>query len=209
MRHFFKYALALVHNILQKDPAAKHWLEVCLCYPGFHALVLHYIAHLFWQLAKSSQYLALFYHFIARFLASTNRFITGIEIHPAAMIGQRVFIDHGMGVVIGETAIIGDDCTLYQGVTLGGTSLAKGEKRHPTLGKGVIVSAGAKVLGNFMVGDYAKIGANAVVLKPVPAYATAIGIPAKIIEKNAADAQNTPQETFSAYGIKSMQDVTD
>ena len=128
--------------------------------------------------------------------------MTGIEIHPGASIGRRVFIDHGMGVVIGETAEIGDDCTIYQGVTLGGTSLYKGAKRHPTLGKGVVVSAGAKVLGGFVIGDGARVGSNAVVLKPVPPGATAVGIPARIIERDAAtEAKSALKQEFSAYGI--------
>ena len=140
---------------------------------------------------------------LGRFLSHIGRFLTGIEIHPGATLGRRVFIDHGMGVVVGETAEIGDDCTIYQGVTLGGTSLAKGAKRHPTLGKGVIVSAGAKVLGGFTVGDGARVGSNAVLLQPVPPGATAVGIPARIVQKSAdaAREQAAAKMGFSAYGV--------
>ena len=144
----------------------------------------------------------------ARFIAHFSRWLTGIEIHPGAKIGERVFFDHAMGVVVGETAEIGDGCTIYQGVTLGGTSLYKGTKRHPTLGRNVVVSAGAKVLGGFTVGDGAQIGANAVVIKPVPAGATAVGIPARIIPSK--DRRSAPTSTatqkFSAYGITQSDD---
>ena len=144
---------------LARDPAARSRLEVALCYPGFHAIVFHRIAHWLWRRR---------WLLAGRFVSHLGRMLTGIEIHPGARIGQRLFIDHGMGVVIGETAEIGDDCTLYQGVTLGGTSLARGAKRHPTLGSGVIVGSGAQVLGPFRVGDGARIGAAAVVLREVP-----------------------------------------
>ena len=158
--------------ILERDPAARSVWEVLTCYPGLHALVLHRRAHWFWQRG---------WRVLARFTSHLARFFTGIEIHPGATIGHRVFIDHGMGVVIGETAEIGDECTIYQGVTLGGTSLAPGAKRHPTLGKGVIVSAGAKVLGGFTVGEGARVGSNAVLMQAVPPGATAVGIPARIV----------------------------
>ncbi len=139
---------------------------------------------------------------LGRFISMFSRWLTGIEIHPGAVIGERVFFDHAMGVVVGETAEIGDGCTIYQGVTLGGTSLYKGTKRHPTLGRDVVVSAGAKVLGGFVVGDGAKIGSNAVVIKPVPAGATAVGIPARIIpSKDGTSADVTGHPKFSAYGI--------
>lgn len=159
--------------ILERDPAARSKLEVLTCYPGLHAIMAHKLAHRLWQ--------AQFY-WLGRIVSHLSRMLTGIEIHPGATIGRRVFIDHGFGVVIGETAEIGDDCTIYQGVTLGGTRLYKGAKRHPTLGKGVVVGAGAQVLGGFTVGDGARIGSNAVVVKPVPAGATAVGNPARIIE---------------------------
>ena len=179
--------------ILERDPAARSRWEVLTCYPGLHALVMHRWAHALWQHGL---------RWPARFVSHLSRWLTGIEIHPGAVIGRRVFIDHGMGLVIGETAVVGDECTLYHGVTLGGTSLDKGAKRHPTLGRGVIVSAGAKVLGGFTVGDGARVGSNAVLLQPVPAGATAVGIPARIVAKTA-DAEREAAAAkmgFSAYG---------
>ena len=185
--------------ILERDPAARSRWDVVFSYPGFHALVLHRIAHPLWQRG---------WFWLARWISHWGRFLTGIEIHPGAQIGERVFIDHGMGVVIGETAEIGDDCTIYQGVTLGGTSLTKGSKRHPTLGKGVVVGASSQILGGFTVGDGAKIGSSAVVTKPVPAGATAVGNPARII---LADDQTRREEAaaklgFSAYGVTQSDD---
>jgi serine O-acetyltransferase len=168
--------------ILKRDPAARSKLEVITCYPGLHAVVVHRLAHRLWKAN---------FHWLARFLSHLSRILTGIEIHPGAKLGQRVFIDHGFGVVIGETAEIGDDCTIYQGVTLGGTRLYKGAKRHPTLGQGVVVGAGAQVLGGFVVGDGARIGSNAVVVKPVPAHATAVGNPARIIEAQSTQPHPT------------------
>lgn len=161
-----------IATIRERDPAARSAWEVLTCYPGLHALVLHRLAHACWRARR---------RWLARFVSQMARFVTGIEIHPGATLGRRVFIDHGMGVVIGETAQVGDDCTIYQGVTLGGTSLTRGAKRHPTLERGVIVGAGAKVLGGFTIGADAKIGSNAVVTKPVPARGTAVGNPARII----------------------------
>ena len=183
-----------IQTILDRDPAARSTWEVLTCYPGLHALLLHRLAHGLWQKG---------FKWLGRFVSHVSRWLTGIEIHPGAVIGERVFFDHAMGVVVGETAEIGDGCTIYQGVTLGGTSLYKGTKRHPTLGRDVVVSAGAKVLGGFLVGDGAKIGSNAVVIKPVPAGATAVGIPARIIpSKTGESADVTSQEKkFSAYGI--------
>ncbi len=179
--------------VRERDPAARSTLEVLLCYPGIHALILHRWAHRFWGMGLTT---------LARFVSHLSRMLTGIEIHPGASIGHRVFIDHGMGVVIGETAEIGDDCTIYQGVTLGGVALHEG-KRHPTLGRGVVVSAGAKVLGPFTVGDGARVGSNAVVIKAVPAGATAVGIPARIIEKDAdkRTEEHAAKLGFSAYAI--------
>jgi len=180
--------------IRDRDPAARSRWEVLTCYPGLHALWLHRIA--FWCWTHGLRWLG-------RFVSHVSRWLTGIEIHPGATVGRRVFIDHGMGIVIGETAQIGDDCTIYQGVTLGGTSLAKGAKRHPTLGRGVIVGAGAKVLGGFTVGDGARVGSNAVVVKEVPAGATAVGNPARILHKDL-DAQREAAANrmgFSAYGV--------
>ncbi len=181
-------------SVRERDPAARSTLEVLTCYPGIHALIFHRIAHGAWTRE---------WHWLGRFISHISRFLTGIEIHPGAVIGRRVFIDHGMGVVIGETAEIGDDCTIYQAVTLGGTSLYRGTKRHPTLGRGVVVGAGAKVLGGFAVGDGAKIGSNAVVVKPVPAGATAVGNPARVVdpERDAAREQKAEQIGFSAYGV--------
>lgn len=188
-----------IQCILDRDPAARSTLEVLTLYPGLHALVLHRLAHWFWQREM---------RWLGRFVSQFSRWLTGIEIHPGATIAERVFIDHGMGVVIGETAVVGQDCTIYQGVTLGGTSLAKGAKRHPTLGRNVVVGAGAKVLGGFEVGDNAAIGSNAVVTKPVPAGATAVGIPARIIQAddNLRREQIANQMGFSAYGITQNDD---
>ena len=188
-----------IQTILDRDPAARNAWEALTCYPGLHALVLHRRAHWAWTHG---------FKWLGRFLSHIGRFLTGIEIHPGAIIGQKVFFDHAMGVVVGETAEIGDGCTIYQGVSLGGTSLYKGAKRHPTLGKNVVVSAGAKVLGGFTVGDNAKIGANAVVIKPVPAGATAVGIPARIIMPKTAEASGDAamDSRFSAYGITNDDD---
>ena len=188
-----------IQCILDRDPAARSTWEVITCYPGLHAIWLQRPAHWCWTHG---------FKWLGRFISHMGRWFTGIEIHPGAVIGKEVFIDHGMGVVIGETAVVGDGCTIYHGVTLGGTSLYKGAKRHPTLGKDVVVSAGAKVLGGFEVGDGAKIGSNAVVIKPVPAGATAVGIPARIIpskEGMSADV-TTPDRKFTAYGITQDDD---
>jgi serine O-acetyltransferase len=185
--------------VFERDPAARTTWEVLTCYPGLHALVWHrVVVHPLWVAN---------FRWIARWLAHWSRFLTGIEIHPGATIGRRVFIDHGMGVVVGETAEIGDDSTLYHGVTLGGTSWNKG-KRHPTLGKGVVVGAGAKSLGPIHVGDSAKIGSNAVVVRNVPLGATAVGIPARIVTPDDADRreEQAAKIGFSAYAISSDMD---
>jgi serine O-acetyltransferase len=176
--------------VFDRDPAARTHFEVLTTYPGLHAIILHRFSHWLWNIE-------LFW--LGRLFSHIGRFLTGIEIHPGATIGHRVFIDHGMGIVIGETAVIGDDCTLYHGVTLGGTSWNKG-KRHPTLENGVVIGAGAKVLGPITIGKNAKIGSNAVVVKDVPENATAVGIPARILEEEQAKkkAQN---EKFSAYAV--------
>jgi serine O-acetyltransferase len=162
----------------ERDPAARTgffgWLEIILCYPGVHAIWLHRIAHWLWNLGVPV---------LPRFLSHLNRWLTGIEIHPGAKIGKGVFIDHGMGVVIGETAIVGDNVTLYQGVTLGGTGKERG-KRHPTVGNNVVIGAGAIILGNITIGDNARIGAGSVVIKPVPPNASAVGVPAKVVSIN-------------------------
>jgi len=183
-----------IQCILDRDPAARSTWEVLTCYPGLHAVVLHRRAHWCWTHD---------FKWLGRFISHCGRGLTGIEIHPGAKLGERVFFDHAMGVVVGETAEIGDGCTIYQGVTLGGTSLYTGIKRHPTLGRDVVVSAGAKVLGGFTVGDGAKIGANAVVIKPVPPGATAVGIPARIIlpKDGVAGDAAMAAPSFSAYGI--------
>ncbi len=185
--------------ILERDPAARTRWEVLTCYPGLHALIVH---------RRASAFRRLGWHWLARFTSHVGRFLTGIEIHPGATIGRRVFIDHGMGVVIGETAEIGDDCTIYQGVTLGGTSLVHGSKRHPTLGRGVIVGANSQVLGGFRVGDGARIGSSAVVVKEVPPGATAVGNPARILYKQADAVREAAAAKmgFSAYGITQGDD---
>ena len=180
----FKRLGAEIDSIMVRDPAAHSRLEVILCYPGLHALLFYRIAH--WAWGRQ-------WRVFARFLSHIAKWLTGIEIHPGAEIGDRLFIDHGTGVVIGETAVVGNDVTLYQGVTLGGTSLHKG-KRHPTLEDGVIVGSGAQVLGPLTVGSAARIGANAVVLSDVPHGMTMVGIPAKAIQRSG------PEDQFLAYG---------
>jgi len=171
--------------VFERDPAARSTWEVMTCYPGFHALLAHRLSHGLWTRN---------FKWLARWIAHLARWLTGIEIHPGVRIGRRFFIDHGMGVVIGETAEIGDDCTLYHGVTLGGTTWNKG-KRHPTLKNGVVIGAGAKILGPITIGERAKIGSNAVVVKDVPDNATAIGIPARLVESQETDGR------FAAYAV--------
>jgi len=168
--------------IFERDPAASHWLEVLCCYPGLHALVAYRLAHALHERGIP---------FLPRFIAHLSRFFTGIDIHPGAQIGRGVFIDHGMGVVIGETAIVGDYCLIYQGVTLGGTGKETGQ-RHPIVGHHVVLGAGAKVLGRITIGDYARIGAGAVVLQPVPAHCTAVGIPSRNVCR--CNTQTAPLE---------------
>lgn len=193
--------------ILERDPAARSRLEVLTCYPGLHAVTLHRASHFLWN--KN-------WLWLGRFISHLTRMLTGIEIHPGAQLGRRVFIDHGFGVVIGETAVVGDDCTIYQGVTLGGTRLYKGEKRHPTLERGVVIGAGAQVLGGFTVGEYARIGSNAVVIKPVPAHATAVGNPARIMLKEDtpsphrhSNPETSPQDLAATVPPPSHQDESD
>jgi serine O-acetyltransferase len=180
--------------ILERDPAARSWWEILTCYPGLHAIWIHRLSHWFWNHGL---------RWLGRFTSHVGRFVTGIEIHPGAKIGSCVFIDHGMGVVIGETAEVGDGCTIYQGVTLGGTTLYRGTKRHPTLGAGVVVGAGAKILGGFNVGDGARIGSNSVVVKEVPPGATVVGIPGRIVQ----DQDKKQEERFAAYAV--VQEQTD
>ncbi len=189
----FKHIKEDISVVFERDPAARtHW-EIITTYPGVHALIIHRLSHCVWSKR---------FFWIARFISHIGRWLTGIEIHPGATIGRRVFIDHGMGVVIGETAVIGDDCTLYHGVTLGGTSWNKG-KRHPTLEQGVVIGAGAKVLGPIIIGKGAKIGSNAVVVKDVPENATAVGIPARILEQETNKQRDDMAEKigFSAYAV--------
>lgn len=182
-----------IASIIERDPAARSAWEVLTCYPGLHVIIMHRWAHWCWLQGGK---------WLGRFISHIARAITGIEIHPGAIIGRRVFIDHGFGVVIGETAEVGDDCTIYQGVTLGGTSLSKGGKRHPTLARGVIVGAGAKILGGFTVGEGAKVGSNAVVVKEVPAGAIVVGNPAHIVQKDAGrQREEAAARVFAAYGV--------
>ena len=163
-----------IEIIKDKDPAMRSTIEVFFCYPGFYAILFHRLSHYLWNHSLK---------FLARLLSTISRFLTGIEIHPGAQLGKRVFIDHGMGIVVGETAIVGDDVLIYQGVVLGGTTTNKG-KRHPTVEKGVIIGAGAKVMGNITIGEYAKIGTGAVVLKDVPSDSTCVGVPGRIVKRN-------------------------
>jgi len=181
-----------IASVFARDPAARTTWEVLTCYPGLHALYIHKLARWFWRHGL---------RWFGRATSHFGRLLTGVEIHPGAQIGRRVFIDHGMGVVIGETAEIGDDVTLYHGVTLGGTSWAKG-KRHPTLGNGVVIGAGAKILGPITIGEGAKIGANAVVLKDVPANAVVVGVPGRIVE----DVLPEQAARFAAYAVVQNQE---
>ncbi|MCW8884332.1 MAG: serine O-acetyltransferase [Motiliproteus sp.] len=188
-----------IESVFDRDPAARNAFEVLTNYPGLHALIYHRINHKLWNMG---------FKWLARTISTISRWLTGIEIHPGAKIGRRFFIDHGMGVVIGETAEIGDDVTLYHGVTLGGTTWNKG-KRHPTLGNGVVVGAGAKILGPFVVGENARIGSNAVVTKEVPPDSTVIGIPGRIVRMHSGDDGQREQQVkemadklgFDAYGV--------
>lgn len=195
----FRYLREDIRAVFDRDPAARSFWEVLTCYPGIHALILHRLGHWLWGHRL---------RWLARFTAHIGRFLTGIEIHPGATIGRRFFIDHGMGVVIGETAEIHDDVTLYHGVTLGGTSWNKG-KRHPTLENGVVIGAGAKVLGPITIAAGAKVGSNAVVTKPLPAGATAVGNPARVIDRSEQTRQREEQAEkmgFSAYAVARDQD---
>src|ERR687895_309403 len=190
----FKRLRADIACIVDRDPAARSTWEVLTCYPGLHAIYIHKLSHWFWVNGL---------RWLGRFTSHLGRWLTGIEIHPGAKVGSCVFIDHGMGVVIGETAEVGDGCTIYQGVTLGGTSLYRGTKRHPTLAAGVVVGAGAKILGGFEVGAGARIGSNAVVVKEVAAGATVVGPVGKVLEDPGA--RNA--ERFAAYAV--VQDHDD
>ncbi len=171
MVSFLKSVREDVAAVFESDPAARSYFEVLVCYPGLHAVWAHHLSHWLWRHGM---------RFLARFVSQLARFFTGIEIHPGAEVGRRLFIDHGMGIVIGETAIVGDDVTLYQGVTLGGTGKEKG-KRHPTLGNNISIGSGAKLLGNITIGDNCRVGAGSVVLRSVPANSTIVGVPGHIV----------------------------
>jgi serine O-acetyltransferase len=191
-----------IHCVFERDPAARNTFEVVTTYPGVHAVLVHRLTHWMWNAGLK---------WLSRWVSALGRWLTGIEIHPGATIGRRFFIDHGMGVVIGETAEIGDDCTLYHGVTLGGTSWQKG-KRHPTLGNNVVVGAGAKILGPIVIGDSARVGSNAVVIKDVPANATVVGVPGHLVvsqrtDQDAKRAAIAKKIGFEAYGA--AQDMPD
>jgi serine O-acetyltransferase len=198
----FKRLREDIRCVFERDPAARNTFEVLTTYPGVHAVLAHRVAHRLWYAG---------WKWLARVLSTFARWLTGIEIHPGATIGRRFFIDHGMGVVIGETAIIGDDCTLYHGVTLGGTSWNRG-KRHPTLGNNVVVGAGAKVLGPITLADGSRVGSNAVVVKDVPANATVVGVPGRIVGRETKEARTEQEQRrrdiaekigFDAYGMTS------
>ena len=195
----FKRLRSDIQCILDRDPAARSKWDVVFSYPGFHAVVIHRVAHGCWQRGWT---------WLGRWRSHWSRWLTGIESHPGATLGERVFIDHGMGVVIGEMAEVGNDCTIYQGVTLGGTSLAKGIKRHPTLEEGVIVGANACILGGFTVGAGARVGSGAIVTKPVPPGATAVGNPARILLSQEEDKreQAAAHMGFSAYAVTQGDD---
>ena len=195
---FFPRLREDINCVFERDPAARSTWEVLTCYPGLHALVMHRLSHWLWGHRL---------RWLARYCSHITRFATGIEIHPGATIGRRVFIDHGMGIVIGETAVVMDGCTLYHGVTLGGTSWSGG-KRHPTLEAGVVIGAGAKILGPVTLHAGAKVGSNAVVVRDVPAGATAVGIPARIVEatKDLAREEKAEKMGFSAYAISRTED---
>lgn len=188
-----------IQAVRERDPAAKGLIEILLSYAGLHAILLHRIAHLFWKMQLPV---------LPRLISHVARFLTGIEIHPAAVIGKGFFIDHGMGVVIGETTEIGEDVTLYQGVTLGGTGNEQG-KRHPTLGNHVIVGAGAKILGGIVVGEHVRVGANSVVLKSIPAHNTVVGIPGKIIhrkdDEGDLDHMNLPDPISARFKMLELK----
>jgi serine O-acetyltransferase len=196
---------AEIENILEKDPAARSWIEVLLCYPGLHAIMGHKLSSSLWQTGNPVLRVA------ARFVSQTARFMTGIEIHPGARLGKRLFIDHGMGVVIGETAVVGDDCTLYHGVTLGAQAAARmgarsrDTKRHPTLGNNCVVGSGAQILGGFTVGDNVQVASCAIVVKEIPDNCTVAGVPARIIYRDGRKVDG-PLPDIEAEAIKALRD---
>lgn len=195
----FKHIREDIRTVFERDPAAKSTLEVLLCYPGLHCIIMHRFAHFFY---RKRCYL------LARLISHINRFLTGIEIHPGAKIGRRVFIDHGHGTVIGETAEVGDDVTIYQGVTLGGTGKEKG-KRHPTVGNNVVISTGAQVLGAIHIGDNSKVGAGSVVLHDVPPNCTVVGIPGRVkVRKDATTGVDLEHNKLSDPMADIINDLT-
>lgn len=198
MLMFFEHLKEDINAVLERDPAARSAAEVFLLYPGIGAVMWHRVAHFFYKHNHK---------FLARWISQTVRFFTGIEIHPGAVIGRRLFIDHGMGVVIGETTVIGDDCTIYQGATLGGTGKETG-KRHPTLGNNVMVGAGAKVLGPFTVGDNSRIAAGAVVLSEVPPNSTCVGVPARIVRREGVKVSCSDMDQVKIPDPVSLQMCT-
>lgn len=191
-----------IDTILEKDPAARSWVEVVLCYPGFHALTAHRLAHWLWGKRLSTG---------ARFVSHVSRVLTGIEIHPGATVGRRVFIDHGMGVVVGETAVIGDDVVIYQGVTLGAGVAARmgaatrGKKRHPTLGKGVVVGSGAEIQGDITVGENVRVASGSIVLKDVPPNSVVVGVPGRVIYRDGVKVGDAVPD-IEAEAIKSLKE---
>jgi serine O-acetyltransferase len=187
-----------VDTIFREDPAAKSVLEIVLCYPGFHAVLLHRVAHGLYNMRL---------YLLARIVSQFNRAWTGIDVHPGAKIGRRFFIDHGMGVVIGETSEIGDDVLLYQGVTLGGTGKERG-KRHPTVGNHVVIGTGAKVLGNITIGDHVKIGAGSVVIRPVPEYSTVVGVPGRIVRNRFGTSDDLEHGRLPDPEAQAMEDLS-
>jgi len=186
-----------IDTIMREDPAAKSWLEVCLCYPGLHAVLFQRLAHRLYRWKMPV---------VGRFINQFSRWLTGVDIHPGARIGRRLFIDHGTGVVIGETAVVGDDCLIYQGVTLGGTGKEKG-KRHPTIGNRVIIGAGAKILGNITIGDDVRVGAGSVVLKSVPPHSTVVGIPGRIVRSRIDNEEPLDHASLPDPEGQALQDL--
>jgi serine O-acetyltransferase len=195
----FEWIKEEINAVKEKDPAARSTIEVFFCYPGVYALLMHKVSHFLWRHS---------FKLLARINSTLARFLTGIEIHPGAQIGRRVFIDHGMGIVIGETTIVGDDVLIYQGVILGGTTTQK-TKRHPTVEKGVVIGAGAKVMGNITIGEYSKIGTGAVVLKDVPPESTCVGVPGRIVKSknksHVVDLEHNKLPDPVAEAIRSLE----
>src|SRR5277367_4309540 len=192
------YIREQIDTVFRRDPAARSVLEIVLCYPGFHALLLHRVSHGFYKRG---------WFMLGRITSQFSRTVTGIEIHPGATIGRRCFIDHGMGVVIGETSEIGDDVLMYQGVTLGGTGKDTG-KRHPTIGNGVVIGTGAKILGNIRIGDFVKVGAGSVVVHPVPDHSTVVGVPGRVVGEGDSELEPLEHGNLPDPEAKAMDDLT-